>query len=124
MKISVEELGKFLDGIHPASFISLQDVCSNKEWEDGSLTHEECIADPRGITSLDASLDEERHRLLVEGIKTLNPVEQKVLALYYYEGLRLKEIAEVLGVTESRVSQVHPLAIQRLRGRIERAQGE
>ncbi len=41
-----------------------------------------------------------------------------MIGLYYYEGLTLKEIGEVLGVTESRVSQLHTKAVLRLRGRI------
>ncbi|MBI4024662.1 MAG: FliA/WhiG family RNA polymerase sigma factor [Verrucomicrobia bacterium] len=122
MNISVEELERILENIQPASFVSLQDVRSYKDSEEGGLLQEECIADPRGVTSLEASLDVERRRLIFEGILMLNPVEQKVLALYYYEGLRLKEIAEALGVTESRVSQIHTLAIQRLRSRIERGE--
>jgi len=46
-----------------------------------------------------------------------------VIALYYYEGLTLKEIGEVLGVTESRVSQLHTKAVLRLRARLHSAQG-
>jgi RNA polymerase sigma factor for flagellar operon FliA len=120
MSMPIEEFERFLDTIRPSSFISLQDVRSHNPDSDEDLLQEECIADPKGQTSLDASLSDERRTLLIQTIKALNPIEQKVLALYYHEGLRLKEIAEVLGVTESRVSQIHTLAIQRLRSRIER----
>jgi RNA polymerase sigma factor for flagellar operon FliA len=46
-----------------------------------------------------------------------------VIALYYYEGLTLKEIGQVLGVTESRVSQLHTKAVLRLRARLHAAIG-
>lgn len=55
---------------------------------------------------------------LAEAIKRLPEREKTVIGLYYYEGLTLKEIGEVLGVTESRVSQLHTKAILRLKGRI------
>ena len=50
--------------------------------------------------------------------------EQLVLVLYYYEELTLKEIGEILDVTESRVCQVHTKAILRLKGKIERHEGK
>lgn len=55
---------------------------------------------------------------LAEAIKRLPEREKTVIELYYYEGLTLKEIEEVLGVTESRVSRLHTKAILRLKGRI------
>jgi len=121
LHLNLDELEKLLASIRPASFISLQDVRSFQGL-DGDLLQEECIADVKATTPLDATLSEERRRLVVETIQSLTPVEQKVLALYYYEDLRLKEIAETLHVTESRVSQIHTLAIQRLRSRLERIQ--
>ena len=56
--------------------------------------------------------------ILAAAIQRLPERERIVIGLYYYEGLTLKEIGEVLGVTESRVSQLHTKAILRLRGRI------
>ena len=52
---------------------------------------------------------------IVNALKKLEPKEQQVLILYYYEGLTLKEIGKVLDVSESRVSQLHTKAIQGLR---------
>ncbi len=120
MHLSIEELERYMANIRPALFISLQDVRS--QGLEGDLTQEECIQDVRTRNPLESTLNEERHRLVVETIQSLSPIEQKVLALYYYEDLRLKEIAETLNVTESRVSQIHTLAIQRLRSRLERMQ--
>jgi RNA polymerase sigma factor for flagellar operon FliA len=123
MKMSAEEFDRFAESIRPTSFISLQDARSHDPFQD-DLSHEECIADPNGVSPLGDSLTKEHHTMIEKSIGLLNPIEQKVLALYYYEGLRLKEIAEVLQVTESRVSQIHTLAVQRLRGKLESAQNE
>jgi len=121
LKISIEELERLLDSIRPTSFLSLQDVRSHDPSQD-DLLQEECIPDPNSANPSSAILTRENREWVMESIKGLSPIEQKVLALYYYEGLRLKEIAEVLEVTESRVSQIHTLAVQRLRSRLERAE--
>ena len=53
-----------------------------------------------------------------EGIKQLPEKQRLVLSLYYYEDLNLKEIGQVLDVTESRVSQLHTQAVLRLRSKL------
>jgi RNA polymerase sigma factor for flagellar operon FliA len=62
-------------------------------------------------------LDEARG-ILLRAINILPEQERLVVALYYYEELTLKEIGEILGISESRVSQVHTKAIRRLRKRV------
>ena len=64
-------------------------------------------------------LKSEMKRLLAEGIALLPAKEQQVLSLYYYEELTMKEVGAVLGIGESRVSQIHSLAIVRLRTLLE-----
>lgn len=60
----------------------------------------------------------EAKSILADAIEHLPDREKTVIALYYYEGLTLKEIGQVLGVTESRVSQLHTKAVLRLRARL------
>jgi RNA polymerase sigma factor for flagellar operon FliA len=55
---------------------------------------------------------------IADAISRLPEREKLVIALYYYENLTLREIGEVLGVTESRVSQLHTKAVLRLRARL------
>ena len=57
-------------------------------------------------------------QILAGAINRLGDREKIVLTLYYYEGLTLAEIGEVLGVTESRVCQIHTKAVLQLRGRM------
>lgn len=71
-------------------------------------------ADPQ--QALDTSEVKER---LTESIGSLPEREQLVVALYYYENLTLREIGEVLGVTESRVSQLHTKAVMRLKSHLQ-----
>lgn len=65
----------------------------------------------------------ELKEILAQAIEHLPEREKTVIALYYYEGLTLKEIGVVLGVTESRVSQLHTKAVLRLRARLRSTQG-
>ena len=78
-----------------------------------SLLLEEKENDPFHLFSL-----KEVKRVLAEAINELSPKEKMVLSLYYYEELTLKEIGEVLNLTESRVCQIHMKAILRLRGKL------
>ncbi|MDT8879154.1 RNA polymerase sigma factor FliA [Halomonas saccharevitans] len=63
-------------------------------------------------------LDQEKRQRLVEAIEELPEREKLLMALYYQEELNLKEIGAVLGVSESRVCQLHSQAVSRLRGRL------
>ena len=58
---------------------------------------------------------QELKKILEEVLETLTENEKKVIVLYYYEDLTLKEISKVLEVSESRVSQLHTKAVSRLR---------
>jgi len=64
-------------------------------------------------------MQEEQLKALREAIDGLPAKDRLVLSLYYYEGLALREIGEVLHVTESRVSQIHGRAVKRLRAALQ-----
>lgn len=89
--------------------------------EDGEVSIEATLADDRegAQERLEAESDREQ---LVTAMKQLTEREQQVLSLYYYEGLALKEIGRVLGVTESRVSQIHGHALSALRATLQGAE--
>lgn len=81
----------------------------------GGLSLHEAIEDENTTA---ASVDLERSEiraLLADRILKLNVRQQKILAFYYYEGLRFAEIAEVFGVSESRICQIHGQALKALR---------
>jgi RNA polymerase sigma factor for flagellar operon FliA len=73
------------------------------------------IADDEIISPAQFTETEDRRRILAETISELPEKEQLVISLYYTDGLTLKEISRMLGVTESRVCQLHSKAILRLR---------
>jgi len=67
-------------------------------------------------------LRSERSDYLIQAIKTLSEKEQMVISLYYREELTMREVAEVMDLAESRVSQIHSLAITKLRAAIQQMQ--
>jgi RNA polymerase sigma factor for flagellar operon FliA len=84
--------------------------------EDGRETDlSETIPGPADQDPLSLYLRGERKQMLADAIAELPEREQQVLALYYQEELTMKEIGAVLGVGESRVSQIHSVAVARLR---------
>ena len=89
----------------------------------GSATVGDTIADGEHDPVEAFEVDEMKH-LLADAINRMPDRERLVLTLYYYEGLTLAEIGEVLGVTESRVCQIHTKAILQLRGRLSEPERE
>jgi RNA polymerase sigma factor for flagellar operon FliA len=79
------------------------------------VTHAETIADERLLPAEEAFERRERIRMLTEEILRLSERHRLVLSLYYFEELKLHQIAGVLGVTESRVSQIRSKALKELR---------
>ncbi|MGC4174770.1 FliA/WhiG family RNA polymerase sigma factor [Demequina sp.] len=67
---------------------------------------------PGAANSVEAT---ERRELLASAVQQVRDREQEVLRLYYYENLTLAQIGQILGVTESRVSQIHSAAVKKLR---------
>jgi len=87
--------------------------------EDGNPTHGmDNIADDNGQEPFAMLSDDGFRSALVDAIKLLPERDQLVMALYYEQELNLKEIGAVLGVSESRVCQLHSQAIARLRSRL------
>jgi RNA polymerase sigma factor for flagellar operon FliA len=116
--ISLGEYQSWLDEVRPVTF-----VCLDAASQGASLEHatpHDSIPDDSQENPFDTTSRHELTELIAERLRHLPPVQQKVLALYYFEDMRLREIAEVFGVTESRVSQIHSQAILSIRAQIER----
>ena len=111
------EIGEFRDAlaqIGRSGIAALDEFVSN----DSSTSMGEMIADPRGISPESEYQAEETRRSLFDAINRLPGRERLVVTLYYYEGMTLAEIGDVLGVTESRVCQIHAKTMMSLRNRL------
>ena len=119
LKMNRGEFYRLLDHVRGAVLVSLDEARSSEDQE--STTLGEHLPDPHAV-DLDARLEEEQTRLvLLRTLDLLPEQERLVVALYYYEHLTLKEIGRTLGISESRVSQVHTRAMSRLRLRLHKA---
>ncbi|MBL8965842.1 MAG: RNA polymerase sigma factor WhiG [Spirochaetaceae bacterium] len=115
--LTEDELLKTMLKISGTSVLSLNDVWYSGDDSD-KISIGESIESPTSLNP-DASVErEEVKRVIAQSINELPEKEKKVLVLYYYEDLTLKEIGQVLEVTESRVSQLHTKAILRLRAKL------
>ncbi len=117
MKMSVKELERTMLKVSGTSMLSLNDVWYTGEDND-KVSIADSIESPDSLTPDTIVEKDEIRRVIVEAIQELPEKEKKVLVLYYYEDLTLKEIGQVLHVTESRVSQLHTKAIMRLRTKL------
>ena len=117
MKISTQEYQEAVYKVSCTSILSLDDLRSNNSGDD-KISLKDSLEAPAGLNPDVIVEKEEMKRIIAESIRELPEKEQKVLVLYYYEELTLKEIGKVLDVTEARVSQRHTKAIIRLRARL------
>jgi RNA polymerase sigma factor FliA len=109
LKISLSEYQDWLLEIRPATYIYLDATLESEE--DSCSLLSESVADEQQENPVEGASRKELIRLIGDQLTKLPDMQRKVLALYYFEELRLREIAEVFGVTESRISQLHREAI-------------
>jgi len=117
MGIEVNELHKLMMKVSGTSVLSINEVYYTGE-ENDKVSIGDSIESPKSLNPDMIVEKDEIKRVIVEAINELPEKEKKVLVLYYYEDLTLKEIGKVLEVTESRVSQLHTKAIMRLRTKL------
>jgi RNA polymerase sigma factor FliA len=119
MGITVEELNDSLLAISHSSIVALDELWSVSDSSGDQVSLMDTIEDPGAPDPARAlDLGDLKDRI-ADSIAKLPEREKLVIALYYYENLTLREIGEVLGVTESRVSQMHTKAVLRLRSRMQ-----
>jgi RNA polymerase sigma factor for flagellar operon FliA len=117
--MSESELDAVLSQVSFTGLVALDELLSASGSDrSGSTSVGDTIAD-RAHDPVEAFEVDEMKHLLADAINRMPDRERLVLTLYYYEGLTLSEIGGVLGVTESRVCQIHTKAILQLRGRLQ-----
>ncbi len=118
LAISVDEFQDALVQISNSTIVALDELWSSADASGDQVSLLDTIAD-RDAPDPQMLVDETELRdRIADAIAALPEREKLVVALYYYENLTLREIGEVLGVTESRVSQLHTKAVLRLRSKL------
>ncbi len=117
LEVDLETFQDMLTNIHGAAVLSLDEFIKTKKNDSFSQTRFQS-----GIKGEDNPADhfdrEELKAVLAKTIQTLTKKEQMVVSLYYYDELTLKEIGEVLSLTESRICQIHTAVLIKLKARL------
>lgn len=112
------EYAKWVEEAKPVTFIAIDQNADGEEGEGASL--HELLADETDRTGRDNLEKAEILQLLTQRIAELPDIPKKILAMYYFENMRLAEIAAVFGLTESRICQIHAQTILGLRAWLQR----
>ncbi|QGG48195.1 RNA polymerase sigma factor WhiG [Heliorestis convoluta] len=120
MGITSKDYQKIIHDLKATTLLSLDEYWPSDRDKSETVSLIETIVD-ENVEDPGMSIEfQEIKEILTKAIDRLSDKEQKVIALYYYEGLTLKEIGVVLQLSESRISQIHTKAILRLRGQLAR----
>jgi RNA polymerase sigma factor for flagellar operon FliA len=121
LNVSVQDLRSLYTQISFVSVVALDELMSVGGDKGDRLPLIDTLEDAGTEDPLATLESEETKRLLANAINKLPDREKIVITLYYYEGLTLNEIGQVLGVTESRICQMHTKAVLQLRTRMAEA---
>ena len=120
LSLKRDDYESLLDEIRPVSFLPLDGEAYSDDADNVAL--HDLIADDTQTTGRDELQKKETIALVTTQLKKLPDMQKKVLAMYYFEGMRLAEIAQVFGVTEGRISQINTQAVLSLRAFIKRTE--
>ena len=112
LSMSTKEYSELLDEVRPISHVELDSACDD---EGGETSLHDVIGGQDQETAADHLLKKELLELAMGRLQRMPDMQKKVLAMYYFEEMRLAEIAAVFGVTESRICQIHTQAVLSLR---------
>lgn len=110
LEISVDEYYKWMDQTKALSLTSLEEFV-----EQGGEVKADASSKSKFNQPEEYIEKEEVKALLIQAIETLSDKERKVITFYYYEELTLKEISLIMGVSESRISQLHTKALKKMK---------
>ena len=118
MGITLDELHTIFSRVSFVNVVALDELLNVGGDKGDKLSLVDTLEDTKAEDPVAAFESEETKYLLAKAINQLPEREKIVVTLYYYEGLTLAEIGQVLGVTESRICQMHTKAVLQLRGRL------
>ena len=119
MGIGLDDLHQIFSQVSFVNVVALDELLSVGGEKGDKLSLVDTLEDTRAEDPVLAFESEETKFLLAKAINMLPEREKIVVTLYYYEGLTLAEIGQVLGVTESRVCQMHTKAVLQLRSKLQ-----
>ena len=122
LEMGVGELRAVFTQLATVNVAALDDLIGGSAERGDSLSLIDTLEDPASPDPAGNVEAQETKVLLAQAIERLGEREKIVLVLYYYEGMTLAEIGRILGVTESRISQMHTAAMLRLRAMLQESE--
>lgn len=116
--VSVDALRRIFSQVSFVNVVALDELMHVGNDRSDKTTLGESLVDPRAEDPVSIFENEETRYILADSVSALPEREKIVISLYYYEGLTLNEIGQVLGVTESRACQLHTKAVLQLRAKM------
>ena len=116
LEISISEYNAMLEESSATSVFSLNDKWEEEE-DDSAISKVEVLQDRKSEDPIDLLNQKDVFDFMT---RNLSEKERLVLIMYYYEGLTMKEIGEVLDLTESRICQIHAAVLERLQNQLQR----
>ena len=116
--LQIEKFHELLNQVRGISLVNLEEIRGTNSDGDRTGTYADIVEDVNSENPFATLKVTESKQVIAQTISSLPEKERLVISLYYYEDLNMKEIGNILGITESRVCQIHTKSVLRLRGKL------
>jgi RNA polymerase sigma factor for flagellar operon FliA len=116
--LQIEKFHELLNQVRGISLVNLEEIRGTNADGDRAGTFADIVEDVNSENPFASLKLTETKHVIAETIASLPEKERLVISLYYYEDLNMKEIGQILGITESRVCQIHTKSVLRLRAKL------
>jgi RNA polymerase sigma factor for flagellar operon FliA len=116
--LQLDKLQELVNQVRGISLVNLEEIRGGGQEGDRNGSYADVVEDVNAENPYSALKLQQMKQIVADTIGTLPEKERLVISLYYYEDLNMKEIGNILGITESRVCQIHTKSVLRLRSKL------
>ncbi len=116
--LQIDKFHELINQVRGISLVNLEEIRGGGQDSDRTGSYADIVEDPTAENPFATLKLHETKGIIADTIGTLPEKERLVISLYYYEDLNMKEIGNILGITESRVCQIHTKSVLRLRAKL------
>ena len=116
--LQLDKLQELVNQVRGISLVNLEEIRNGGQEGDRTGSYADVVEDVNAENPYSTLKLQEMKQIVADTIATLPEKERLVISLYYYEDLNMKEIGNILGITESRVCQIHTKSVLRLRSKL------